>query len=238
MPRPVGPGKAPTGSSTIREGGLDTMHLTRLLLAIAVATPLAAQQPDAAKRPPMPMGQMIPGGAMGPMMEEMGEMMGPMMRGMVFSPAHLLTRRDALHLTDQQVAKLTALRDAAQANHGAAMTEMHTHAREMMAAMAGATPDTAHLKPHFPGSRSRHDASPLGDAERGDSGARAAHRNPTRPSGRLGGRDGADDADDGAACARLDAGRSGLRTPLRRRRRSLSPVCIGGSPESRMCTIC
>ncbi len=125
------------------------MQLARLLLAIAVATPLAAQQPDAAKRPPMPMGQMMPGGAMGPMMEEMGEMMGPMMRGMVFSPAHLLTRRDALRLTDQQVAKLTALRDAAQASHGAAMTEMRAHAREMMAAMAGATPDTAHLKPHF-----------------------------------------------------------------------------------------
>jgi Spy/CpxP family protein refolding chaperone len=125
------------------------MNLTRLALALAVAAPLAAQQPDSAKGWPMRRGEGMEGpGMMGHMME-MSDLTGPMTRGMVYSPAHLLAHRDALHLTDAQVAKLTTLRDAAQASHDAAMAEMRTHGKALATALAAPAPDTAQMKPHF-----------------------------------------------------------------------------------------
>ena len=82
------------------------MKSMRMLLALAIAAPLSAQQPDSAKHMPMPMGQGMgqemmrhPGGGMPGMMGQMMEMMGPMMRTMAFSPDHLLARKDALELT-------------------------------------------------------------------------------------------------------------------------------------------
>jgi len=133
-----------------------------LMVALLVAAPLAAQQPDSAKQP-MPMrrhpgmmgqgmmqGQM--GGMMGPMMghmQMMGGMMGPMMRGMAFEPGRLLMHKDVLQLTDQQVSKLTALRDAAKSAHDAAMKDMQTHMQEMLPLLQAASPDTAKIKPHF-----------------------------------------------------------------------------------------
>lgn len=118
-----------------------------MLLAILVAAPLAAQQPDSMK-PRMPM----PGhGEMGmqPMMGQMMEMMGPMMRTMAFVPDHLLARKDALELTPQQVTRLTALRDAAKTAHDAAHSDMQTHMTAMAQAMKASAPDTAALKQHF-----------------------------------------------------------------------------------------
>jgi Spy/CpxP family protein refolding chaperone len=137
------------------------MRRMSLLVALAVAAPLAAQQPDSAKKPAMPMGRapgmmggqrgMMQGdmhGMMGAMMGNM-PMMGAMMRGMAFNPGSLLMHKDVLQLTDQQASKLTALRDAAKTAHDAAMGEMHTHMQEMMPLMSAATPDTAQIKPHF-----------------------------------------------------------------------------------------
>jgi LTXXQ motif family protein len=132
------------------------MKSVRLLLALAVAAPLAAQQPDSAKRP-MPMGprmehrtmRMEGMGGMGGMEEHMG-MMGPMMmRGMLFSPGHLLERKDVLELTPQQVTRLTALRDASKTAHDAAETDMQTHMEAMSTVMKAANPDTTQLKQHF-----------------------------------------------------------------------------------------
>jgi Spy/CpxP family protein refolding chaperone len=137
-----------------------------LLVALLVAAPLAAQQPDSAKKAmpmrghPGMMGQgmgqgMMQGqmqGMMGPMMghmQMMGGMMGPMMRGMAFDPGRLLMHKEVLQLTDQQVSKLTALRDAARTAHDAAMKDMHTHMQEMLPLLQGASPDTAKIKPHF-----------------------------------------------------------------------------------------
>jgi Spy/CpxP family protein refolding chaperone len=144
------------------------MKTMRMLLALTVAVPLAAQQPDSAKKPAMPMGEMMgPGmmhgemmqggmmgmqGMMGPMMghmSQMMEMMGPMMRGMGFNPANLLMHKDALNLTDQQVAKLTALRDAAKTAQDAAMAEAKTHMGELQQAFQANAPDTAALRHHF-----------------------------------------------------------------------------------------
>jgi len=130
-----------------------------LLLALAVAAPLAAQQPDSAKKPAMPMGRhpgmmgqgMMQGDMHGMMMGNMPMMgmMGPMMRNMAYNPASLLMHKDELKLTDQQVTKLTALRDAARTAHDAAMSDMHTHMQELMPLMSAATADTAKMKPHF-----------------------------------------------------------------------------------------
>lgn len=131
-----------------------------LLLALAVAAPLGAQQPDSAK-PAMPMGA-GPGmmghgmrqgdghGMMSPMMGHplMG-MIGPMMRTAAYNPASLLRHKDVLKLTDQQVSRLTVLRDAAKTAHDAAMSEMQTHLKEMRPLMDAAAPDTAKIKPHF-----------------------------------------------------------------------------------------
>ena len=141
------------------------MKTMQVLLALAVAAPLAAQQPDSARQPAMPMGPMMGPGMMqggmmqggmqpmmGPMMGHMTQMMGmmgPMMRGMAFNPAHLLTHKDDLKLTDQQVAKLTALRDAFVAAHDSAMAAMQTHMQAMAPLMSAAAPDTAQIKPHF-----------------------------------------------------------------------------------------
>jgi hypothetical protein len=128
------------------------MKSVRLLLALAVAAPLAAQQPDSAKRP-MPMGprierRMMGMEGMGGMEEHMG-MMRPMMRGMVFAPGHLLERKDVLELTPQQVTRLTALRDASKSAHDAAQTDMQTNMEAMSTVMKAANPDTTQLKQHF-----------------------------------------------------------------------------------------
>src|SRR3989442_3173320 len=137
------------------------MRLTHTLLALMICVPVAAQQPDTAKKGPPAMGHgMAPGamlgggmgmeGMMGGMMGHMMQMMGPMTRTMASSPAHLLMHKDVLRLTDQQVAKLTALRDAAQAGHDAAMSALRTHGEAMTTAMSAGAPDTAHLKAHLP----------------------------------------------------------------------------------------
>ena len=130
------------------------MRMTPMLFALALAVPLAAQQPDTARHAPHGMGAIgvegrMGGGMMGHMREGMGPMMGPMMRTMAFSPEHLLMHKDALHLTDQQVARLTALGDATKTSHDAAMGAMRTHGELMATVMAAAAPDTAQLKGHF-----------------------------------------------------------------------------------------
>ena len=133
------------------------MNTMRMLLMLAVAGPLAAQQPDTTKprMHPMPGGMrtgMGQHGQMDPMMQHMAgmmEMMGPMMRGMAFSPANLLDHKDTLGLTAQQVTRLTALRDGMKTTHDAAHAEMKTHMTELAAAMKAAAPDTNQVKPHF-----------------------------------------------------------------------------------------
>jgi hypothetical protein len=120
------------------------MKSIRMLLALAVATPLAAQQPDSAKPMQRAGGMEMPG-----MMGQMMEMMSPMMRAMAFEPDHLLARKDALELTPQQVTRLTALRDAAKTAHDAAHSDMETHVQAMAQTMKATAPDTTALKQHF-----------------------------------------------------------------------------------------
>ncbi len=113
------------------------MNPSPLLLALAFgAAPLVAQQP-------VPRHEM-----MGDPMDMQG-MMAPMMQVMLFAPQHLLARRDALGLTADQVGRLTALRDARQAEHDAAMRDARAHLLELRQAASVPAPDTSAVKTHF-----------------------------------------------------------------------------------------
>jgi len=113
------------------------------LVALALAAPLAAQQSDSMHHP------MGAGHGMtmdNPMMERMGP---SLMRMMLYTPQHLLARKDALGLTPDQVVRLTALRDGAKATRDAAMAEAETHLKELEQVANVAKADTAALKTHF-----------------------------------------------------------------------------------------
>jgi Spy/CpxP family protein refolding chaperone len=136
------------------------MKIMRTLLALAVAAPLAAQQPDSARKPRTPMGhemghQMDPGMMQGRMMEmqgmmgHMSQMMGPMMRGMGYNPEHLLMKKDQLQLTAQQITRLTALRDVAKTAHDAAQADAKTHMDALHQVLQANAPDTTALRQHF-----------------------------------------------------------------------------------------
>ena len=139
------------------------------LLALAAA-PLGAQQPakpDTAKPRMMGPGMMGQGPMMGQgmqhemmmHMQQMQEMMGPMMRGMAFAPDHLLNRRDTLGLTAEQVSRLTALRDAAKVAHDRAAAQAKAHMDALGKVFNAAAPDTAAARQHF---QAAHQA--MGDA--------------------------------------------------------------------------
>src|SRR5436309_13304937 len=114
------------------------------LVALVLAAPLAAQQSDTMHHPMMGAG---PGMTMDdPMMERMGP---SLMRMMLYTPQHLLARKDALGLTPDQVGRLTALRDGAKATRDAAMAEAETHLKELEQVANVAKADTAALKTHF-----------------------------------------------------------------------------------------
>lgn len=126
------------------------MKRTLILLA-CTAVPLVAQQPQAMGHRHM-MGQPCVMGQpceMMPHMQQMGLMMAPMMRAMAFTPDHLLANKDSLKLTPQQITKLTALRDAAQAAHDASAADVKTHMDAITPAWTAAAPDTAALRSHF-----------------------------------------------------------------------------------------
>ena len=117
--------------------------LTLIAAATCLAAPLAAQQPGPRGR----MGQMGPRGE--EMMSMMREMMAPLMPIMAYAPDMLLSRRDSLKLTPDQVTKLTAIRDAAKPAHDAAAADFKTHSGALSSAFQGASPDTNALRPHF-----------------------------------------------------------------------------------------
>ena len=125
------------------------MNRNLVLTALALAaTPLAAQQParpDSMRHPmmgPGPMSEMMEG----PMMQQMGP---AMMKVMLYTPQHLLARKDALALTGDQVTRLTALREGAKTAHDAAMADAITHMKELETAANAPQADTLTLKTHF-----------------------------------------------------------------------------------------
>lgn len=125
---------------------------TLLAVLVAAAVPLAAQQPA-----PHPMAHGMP--MHGEMMPGMDSMMAPMMRVMAYAPQHLLQEKDTLHLTSEQVTRLTALGDSAAAAHNAAARQVQMHLGEMEQVLRGAALDTAAMKVHL-GAAQRY----MGDA--------------------------------------------------------------------------
>src|SRR2546429_9478912 len=112
-------------------------RISMLGLAGLAAGRLAAQQPAH---------------PMHPMMDDpmaMQEMMGPMMQVMLYTPQHLLARKDALGLTSDQVTRLTALRDAARSAGEAAEADAHSHMQALEQAAESPKPDTSAIKVHF-----------------------------------------------------------------------------------------
>jgi Ni/Co efflux regulator RcnB len=96
-----------------------------LVLAVAVpAAPLAAQQPDSANSFPRDsaVSRHRHGDHRGHNSGDNNRMGGR--RGMPFDPARLLARKDALGLSAQQVAQLTALEDNAKPGMTAALQQI------------------------------------------------------------------------------------------------------------------
>jgi LTXXQ motif family protein len=121
------------------------MHCRSLLAVLVLAAaPLAGQQPGG-------MGRGHMSDMEGPMMRELGP---AMMQMMLYTPQHLLARKDALGLSADQVRRLTALRSALDTARDRAMAAAAAHMKEMDLAVSPA-PDTAALKTHF---QAAHDA--------------------------------------------------------------------------------
>lgn len=119
------------------------MRSTSLLaVALLAALPLDAQQPT------QPMMRVPMGHSMGDPMA-LQDMMGPMMQLLLYTPQHLLARKDALGLTPDQVARLTTLRGAAETGQEAATREAKSHVQAMQQATAGPAADTVALKTQF-----------------------------------------------------------------------------------------
>jgi len=125
------------------------MNSTLILTALVLAAPIAAQQPgkpDSTRHPMMGPGRMSGTMMEGSMMHDMGP---ALTRMMLYTPQHLLARKDTLGLTPDQVSRLTRLRDGAQAAHDAAAADARTHTQAIEHAASAATLDTAALKAHF-----------------------------------------------------------------------------------------
>lgn len=119
------------------------MNWTPLVAALGVtAATLTAQQPA------NPVGPDAMGHLLGDPMT-MQEMMAPVMRTLLYTPQHLLARKEAIGLTPDQVARLTALEQVTKAARDAAAAEAGTHVEAMAQAADVATPDTTRLKEHF-----------------------------------------------------------------------------------------
>ena len=118
-----------------------------------IAAPLAAQDTTRARHPtPRPhagMGQRGEHGEMDDMMPMMREMMAPMLRVMAHTPEHLLSRKDSLKLTNDQVSKLNAIQTSAKSAHDAAAADIKSHLGGLSQAFQAASPDTNALRTHF-----------------------------------------------------------------------------------------
>jgi LTXXQ motif family protein len=118
-----------------------------------IAAPLAAQDTSHARhpaqRPRAGMEQRGEHGEMEDMMPMMREMMAPLMRVMAYVPQHLLSRKDSLKLTPDQISKLTAIQTSAKAAHDAAAADIKTHLGGVSQAFQAASPDTGALRTHF-----------------------------------------------------------------------------------------
>ncbi len=79
----------------------------------------------------------------------MGGMMGPMGSIMAFDPSHLLAAKDRLQLTEPQVARLTAIRDAGKKAETDAHQPAHAAMMSLRKELDSAKPDTSTVRQLF-----------------------------------------------------------------------------------------
>src|SRR5688572_16954034 len=113
--------------------------MRRILVLLAVAAmPLAAQQPRAG-HDEHKMAHM----------EQMEDMMAPMMGPMAFKPDQILAKKDSLNLTAAQISRLTSLQDAAKKAHEDCAAAAQPHLDAIARGLSDTATDTAALKQHF-----------------------------------------------------------------------------------------
>jgi len=132
---------------------MKTLGLITISLC-CIAAPLAAQDTTHARHPAQRpragmMGQRGEHGEMDDMMPMMREMMAPIMHVMAFTPEHLLSRKDSLKLTSDQISRLTAIQNSAKSAHDAAAADIKTHLGGVSQTFQTASPDTNALRIHF-----------------------------------------------------------------------------------------
>ena len=127
--------------------GLITISLCCIAAPLAAEDTTHARHP--ARRPRAAMGQRGEHGEMDEMMPMMREMMAPIMRVMAYTPEHLLSRKDSLKLTSDQITRLTAIQTSAKSAHDAAAADIKTHLGGVSQTFQAASPDTDALRTHF-----------------------------------------------------------------------------------------
>src|SRR5216683_347698 len=131
----------------IRFGGCGFSSVLRVRFTARVLLPYAAEGPMNWKVALFALALAAPLGAQETAKSD--SLRHAMMRVMLYTPQHLLVRKDALGLTGDQVTRLTALRDGAKTAHDAAMGEAKAHMQEFEQAANAPAPDTSALKVHF-----------------------------------------------------------------------------------------
>src|SRR5712692_4195045 len=124
------------------------MNPFSLLLVLAAAVPAAphdAQQPDSASL--IPRDSAVSRHRHGDHRGHKNRRGGR--QRMSFDPSRLLARKDALALSAQQVAQLTALENDAKPRLTAAARQIKTERAAIAAGLSAAAPDTVQLKRHY-----------------------------------------------------------------------------------------
>lgn len=119
------------------------MSPSSLLLLLAVAAPLAAQQPDSANLAPRDSVTGRHG------FRNHGRPGRWNRRRDPFEPARLLQRKDSLGLSGQQVARLTALENRGKPEMKATLQQIRTERAAIAAGLKADAPDTVLLKRHY-----------------------------------------------------------------------------------------
>jgi hypothetical protein len=124
------------------------MEMRRTLLNAAtlllVALPAMAQDAP----PPPPEHQMRMKQEMGQMHQMQMRHMDPMAQVAVYAPPHLLERKDALELSDEQVSRLEALAAEFKEGHHQAVADAEAHHKQAMEIWMTDSPDIDQLRAH------------------------------------------------------------------------------------------
>ncbi len=123
-----------------------------LLLLLAVATPLAAQQPDSASLPhrDSAVSRHANRDHRGiTHWVRRGHQDIPRVREIPFNPARMLAHKEILGLSAEQVTQLTALEHDAKPGMTAAIRQIRTERAAIAAGVNADVPDTVELKRHY-----------------------------------------------------------------------------------------